>query len=394
MGIDRRLLGAAFLTALLSFTPRLWGDTIRVPADVPGIPAALAAAKDGDAVLVAPGSYALKAPLRLAGKAIALRSEAGASLTTLTLDAHPTDPLAASLITFDGGEGKGAVLEGFTLHGGKGTGDVGGCIFCRNGSSPTLRACRIEACVSRGGGGIHCQESSAPLLEACTFLGNHGFTGGAVSCFDSSPTLVNCLIEANLAYQGSAVYVTGSGTPSLLNCTLTANVAGSVGVCYQELGASLSVQNCLVWGNHPDEPCSATGEGNYFPDLGSNPLFLRTGRFDFNRGPTPDGLPDFVIDSGDYRLQDGSPAIDSGIAAGAPAEDIDGTPRPCGRSPDAGAYEHCSSLEPAPDCNGNGVDDARDIAGGTSADCNRNGIPDECPCAGAPDALPECRGGC
>jgi thiosulfate dehydrogenase len=31
-----------------------------------------------------------------------------------------------------------------------------------------------------------------------------------------------------------------------------------------------------------------------------------------------------------------------------------------------------------PDCNGNGVDDATDIAGGTSQDCNANGIPDEC----------------
>ena len=30
------------------------------------------------------------------------------------------------------------------------------------------------------------------------------------------------------------------------------------------------------------------------------------------------------------------------------------------------------------DCNGNGVDDAQDIANGTSLDCNENGIPDEC----------------
>jgi hypothetical protein len=31
-----------------------------------------------------------------------------------------------------------------------------------------------------------------------------------------------------------------------------------------------------------------------------------------------------------------------------------------------------------PDCNGNGVRDADDIANGTSQDCNKNGIPDEC----------------
>ncbi|MHC5006234.1 MAG: M12 family metallo-peptidase [Planctomycetota bacterium] len=31
-----------------------------------------------------------------------------------------------------------------------------------------------------------------------------------------------------------------------------------------------------------------------------------------------------------------------------------------------------------PDCNGNGVPDAEDIAGGTSQDCNGNGVPDSC----------------
>lgn len=30
------------------------------------------------------------------------------------------------------------------------------------------------------------------------------------------------------------------------------------------------------------------------------------------------------------------------------------------------------------DCNGNGIEDAVDIAYGSSADANKNGIPDEC----------------
>ena len=33
------------------------------------------------------------------------------------------------------------------------------------------------------------------------------------------------------------------------------------------------------------------------------------------------------------------------------------------------------------DCNGNGIEDAEDIANGTSLDCNGDGLPDECqPC--------------
>ena len=36
------------------------------------------------------------------------------------------------------------------------------------------------------------------------------------------------------------------------------------------------------------------------------------------------------------------------------------------------------ACDPLTDCNGNGIDDAEDIAGGASGDCNGNGIPDEC----------------
>ena len=41
--------------------------------------------------------------------------------------------------------------------------------------------------------------------------------------------------------------------------------------------------------------------------------------------------------NGDYRLGVGSPCIDKGTSASAPASDIEGTPRD--RAPDMGAYE-------------------------------------------------------
>jgi len=42
---------------------------------------------------------------------------------------------------------------------------------------------------------------------------------------------------------------------------------------------------------------------------------------------------------GDYHLQAGSPAIDAGTSEGAPATDIEGHGRPCGKGVDIGAYE-------------------------------------------------------
>jgi hypothetical protein len=45
--------------------------------------------------------------------------------------------------------------------------------------------------------------------------------------------------------------------------------------------------------------------------------------------------------AGDLTLRAGSPAIDHGMAAGAPSRDITGTARPQGAAVDIGAYEHC-----------------------------------------------------
>lgn len=44
--------------------------------------------------------------------------------------------------------------------------------------------------------------------------------------------------------------------------------------------------------------------------------------------------------SGDYHLKGGSPAIDKGVATGAPSTDFDGHPRPQGAGYDIGAYEY------------------------------------------------------
>lgn len=49
---------------------------------------------------------------------------------------------------------------------------------------------------------------------------------------------------------------------------------------------------------------------------------------------------------------------------------------------DAGTLSSaCIDLVTAPDCNLNGVPDASDIAGGTSADTDLDGVPDECGCS-------------
>jgi hypothetical protein len=46
--------------------------------------------------------------------------------------------------------------------------------------------------------------------------------------------------------------------------------------------------------------------------------------------------------------------------------------------------EVCLQITTAPDCNGNGIDDALDLASGSSLDLDGNGVPDECGCVDEP----------
>lgn len=91
------------------------------------IQAGIDAAHDGDVVLVAPGTYAER--IHFKGKAIAVRSLAGATATTIDGGA------AGHVVTFQTGEGATSILDGFTVRNGRAS--IGGGIFCQ-GTSPTI----------------------------------------------------------------------------------------------------------------------------------------------------------------------------------------------------------------------------------------------------------------
>ena len=208
------------------------------------IQATINLARDGDEIIVHPGTYA--GLINFSGKAITLRSDGGPAVTTLDGQHAGTVVLCIS------GEGPDTLLDGFLVTGGQGAPNGGGMRMA--GASPTVHNCIFRANQAQYGGGIFA-DSSQPTLVGCTFddntaeasaggMYNYGFpgvpagvlldcrfsentatnSGGAMRNWDSSPTLVRCIFEGNFTrYSGAGVANGGASHAQLTDCIFDGN---------------------------------------------------------------------------------------------------------------------------------------------------------------------------
>ncbi len=92
-----------------------------------------------------------------------------------------------------------ALLEGFTIIGGRATGGSpnGGGLLCAGGA-PTIRDCRFMDNAASSGGAAHVEAGGAPRFEFCWFEGNRAtFLGGAIAAIGAGPMLINCDVVGN-----------------------------------------------------------------------------------------------------------------------------------------------------------------------------------------------------
>jgi len=366
------------------FTSSFAQRTIRVPADEATIQRAIdVAAPTGDTVLVSRGTY--RESISFRGKSVRVTSVEGRRSTTIEGDQ------TSSVVSFMNGEGRAAILEGFTIR--NGHADEGGGIRV-DSASPTIRGNLVvdnSACYAgsgiavrfgsplienneirrnvqlgcggggTGGGGIGVTGSSRAEILNNYVAGNVNFSGGgiglwaagsvtivgnvlesnfstyggAVASYNTSDALVaNNLMLRNSAWRGSAIY--SQSELRVVNNTLYGNVAGAgQGTIASNFTTAMVYRNNLVVA--PYQIGVYRESGSTQPNFANNLVWAPAGTAYGGSMPRMTGIngnleanPLLVApDDDDFHLQRTSPCVDAGeqSAAFPIALDFDGDSR-------------------------------------------------------------------
>lgn len=396
---------ASLAVGALAATPLLLGRTITVdddgPAEFRSIQAAINAAEAGDLVSVASGVYSENPLLDCALNKVGV-SIVGADSASTTINGGGTNSVAR---IFDCDST--TRLQGFTLTNGKA--EFGGGILIAGGA-PVITLNRITGNVAASplvgfygyGGGIEVYNSD-PLISDNLITGNTADSGGGIDVVcgsggfvvecgvaapGGSPVIARNQVTGNRAAFGGAVELYLTDAPIVSNNLITGNTAslpglyiafgGGIDVYYgspvvinntlvsntSEIGGGISVfvirnGNPTVANNIFYNNQASIEGGGMFLEVSSaqvaNNLFNRNSPNACGGDSAPlcstsgnlNADPLFVSVSGsDFRLRAGSPAIDTGLAAGAPPDDVRGQRRPLDGNFngivgfDRGAYEY------------------------------------------------------
>lgn len=298
-------------------------------------------AKSGDTILVAPGTYLEN--LDFSGKDITLRSSEGPEVTII--DAQESQGVSI---------GPAGKLIGFKIRNAV---DTFGAAISVSGSGTVISGNIFEGNLqARGGFGAAIGGNGAsPLIERNLFRSNSSdnqHLSGVISFVNnSSPRIINNIFVSNDS-RAINIAVPSSAAPQVINNTIVGNSTGiridvragasrhvyrnniildnTVGV-EVALGAPEFVwEHNLVFGNLSNYEGMADPTGTA-GNLSANPQFQS-------------------VDSHNFALTIGSPAIDAATSESAPNVDFNNQPRPTDgdldgeRAMDIGAYE----VQPAP----------------------------------------------
>jgi parallel beta-helix repeat protein len=218
------LLGATVLPTFAA--------TIKVPADYANLQTAVFLASTGDTILVSPGSYAA---FDFYGKNVTVKSTnpTSASVVASTII---TGAGGASVVTFQHGETRAAVLTGFTVTGATASGGAG--VVVTTSSSPTISNCVITGNAI----GISATKTSPALIENCTINNN---TGLGITT-DSSCAITQNVIENNVGG------IAATGAAYITSNLIANNTCSTDGAGVLANGSGILLQGNVIANNSSD----------------------------------------------------------------------------------------------------------------------------------------------
>jgi predicted outer membrane repeat protein len=264
--------------------------TLRVPEDYPGIQAAVAAAVDGDTVLVSGGLFT--GAVVIGAKNIELTSVNGPEATELDgfgqsnliqlIDS--TSHVHGFTVTFGQANAGGGIfvsggaptIDDMVLTGNSAT--FGGAIYI-TGSQAVVRHNRITNNRGGEGGGIAIDQSDAVVSDNDIEENGGGYAGGGIYVSGGASTIVRNVIRGNgttaqKVGEGGGIFAygfTGPGTLLVADNLIVGNAAydgGGIEVFADKHGKSRWINNTIA-----DNTAIGVGPQAYARDLGRGIVF-------------------------------------------------------------------------------------------------------------------------
>ncbi|MBN2009987.1 T9SS type A sorting domain-containing protein [candidate division KSB1 bacterium] len=301
---------------------------INVPGDFTKIQDAINSSVDGDTILVAPGTYYENVNFK--GKNILLSShyffnEDVSFINTTIIDgSKPQFSDTTSVALFLSGEKNTAILQGFTITGGKGSRvrdqDINQIVRSGGGilidhASPTIRHNIIaynnttNSSGFAGGGGIAAHHSNAIISNNIIYK-NNAEDGGGVILGHSGVLFRNNVIAFNTTnpthFGGGGVFVHGV-QGKFINNTVVYNSSDKGGGIATHDGdfPIVNIENSIIYGNTTGSSnAQITGPGT-FNITNTNIEGGWSGNGNVDENP-------LFIENTPLILQEGSPCVDRG----------------------------------------------------------------------------------